>query len=114
MSPWRPLPNAGDAEPHRLGDSLDSLARRVGAPEASVAGRLFAQWDAAVGADIARHARPVSLVDKVLVVAVDDPAWASQLRWLADDLSGRLCDVVGPGTVVKIDVRIAPPPSPLW
>ena len=39
-------------------------------------------WSEVVGADVAAHARLVSVRDGVVVVAVDDPIWATQLRYL--------------------------------
>jgi hypothetical protein len=42
------------------------------------------------------------------VVAVDEPAWATQLRWLEADLLARLNDVLGPGQVARIEVRVLP------
>jgi hypothetical protein len=41
-------------------------------------------------------------------VAVDDPAWATQLRWLEADLVTRLGEVLGEGEVARIEVRVQP------
>jgi predicted nucleic acid-binding Zn ribbon protein len=87
-------------------DSLEGMARRLGAPTASALGAVFRQWEEAVGATVAAHARPVSLADGVLVVAVDQPGWATQLRYLSADLLGRLADVAGEGVVGRIDIRV--------
>ena len=43
-----------------------------------------------------------------LLVEVDDPAWATQVRYLASDLTARLADVTGV-TVDGIDVRVRGP-----
>jgi len=37
-------------------------------------------WDAAVGPQIAKHTRVVQVKDGVLIVAVDHPAWRSELH----------------------------------
>jgi len=42
----------------------------------------------------------------VLVVVVDDPAWATQLRWLESDLLARLATIAGEGTITQIQVRV--------
>lgn len=67
---------------------------------------VFRSWDAAVGASVAEHARPVSLDDGRLLVEVDQPGWATQLRFLSATLLGRLDAVVGPGVVRSIEVRV--------
>jgi predicted nucleic acid-binding Zn ribbon protein len=96
-------------EPISLSASLDGVLRslRGGAGRAEVGG-VFGRWDEAVGAAVAAHARPVRLADGVLLVEVDDPAWATQLRFLDDDLRGRLADVTGV-RVERLDVRVARP-----
>ena len=92
--------------PRPVADSLEGLARRLGAPTAGALGAVFRHWEEAVGAAVAAHARPVSLTDGVLVVAVDQPGWATQLRYLTSDLLGRLADVAGEGVVGRIDIRV--------
>ena len=92
--------------PRPVKDSLEHLARRLGAPTASALGAVFSQWDDAVGPSVAAHARPVSLADGVLVVAVDQPGWATQLRYLSADLLTRLAVVAGEGVVGRIDIRV--------
>ncbi|MEA3075949.1 MAG: hypothetical protein QOF60_857 [Actinomycetota bacterium] len=92
--------------PRPVKDGLEGLARRLGAPTASSLGAVFSQWEDAVGATVAAHARPLSLTDGVLVVAVDEPGWATQLRYLTNDLLARLADVAGPGVVGRIELRV--------
>jgi hypothetical protein len=42
------------------------------------------------------------------VVAVSDPAWATQLRFLETTLLERLQAELGPDTVTVIEVRVRP------
>lgn len=108
MSPrWLPLPGQG-REPRKVGDSLDRVAASLGVPHASTLSGVFASWAEMVGEAVALHARPLSLRDGTLVVAVDDPAWATQLRWLEADLVARLGEVLGEGEVARIEVRVQP------
>jgi predicted nucleic acid-binding Zn ribbon protein len=67
---------------------------------------VFASWADVVGEGVAAHARPRSLRHGVLVVLVDDPAWATQLRWLESDLLARLATIAGEDTVTEIQVRV--------
>ena len=73
--------------------------------DAGGGGRTFVQ---AIKNYVAQHSRPRSLRDQVLVVAVDEPAWATQLRWLEADLLARLEAVLGAGQVSRIEVRVLP------
>ncbi|HVM07661.1 MAG TPA: DUF721 domain-containing protein [Acidimicrobiales bacterium] len=101
------LPRQGP-DPRKIGDSLDSLARRLGAPAASAVGAVFTRWEEAVGSAVAAHARPVGLADGVLTVAVDDPAWATQLRFLATELVEKVAAVTGPDVVGKVEIKVVP------
>jgi predicted nucleic acid-binding Zn ribbon protein len=93
-------------EPVPLSDALDDVVRSLrGTGRAEVRG-VFGQWDEAVGETVAAHVRPVRLDRGVLLVDVDDPAWATQVRLLADDLRARLRDVAGV-SVERIEVRVA-------
>ena len=96
-------------EPRPVGEGLDNVARRLGAPRATSLGAVFSGWADAVGPAIAAHARPVSLTDGVLTVAVDDPAWAAQLRFLVNDLVAKVAVVAGPDIVGRIEVRVERP-----
>ena len=94
------------SSPRPVRDGLEGLARRLGAPTASALGAVFSQWEDAVGPTVAAHAQPVSLADGVLTVAVDQPGWATQLRYLSGDLLVRLREVAGEGVVGRIDIRV--------
>ena len=74
-------------EPVPVTAALDGLLRsmRGGAGRAEVGG-VFGRWDDAVGPMIAAHVRPVRLEHGVLLVEVSEPAWSTQVRFLADVL----------------------------
>ena len=89
--------------------SLGRLAASLGAPRPQVLGAVFSRWEQVVGPDVATHARPVSLRNGLLVVAVDSPAWATQLGYLRGDLLQRLEEAAGAGEVHEVEVRVAGP-----
>ena len=93
---------------HRLGDVADRVARsyRPGSARASVS--VFGLWAEAVGPSVAAHAEPISLDDGCLVVAVDQPAWATQLRYLEPQVRARLTEALGAEVVTSIEVRVRP------
>jgi predicted nucleic acid-binding Zn ribbon protein len=94
-------------DPVPLTSALDDVVRslRGGADRSEIRG-VFGQWDDAVGPAVASHVRPVRLDRGTLLVEVDEPAWATQVRLLADDLRSRLHAVAGV-SVERIDVRVA-------
>ena len=111
MSPstWRPLrPRQveGSREPRPIKESLEPLAARLGAPDATSMAAVFAGWEEAVGDAVAAHCRPVSLVRATLLVEVDDPAWATQVRYLGATIVERLAAHAGAAVVTGIEVRV--------
>jgi predicted nucleic acid-binding Zn ribbon protein len=91
---WGPAPGAPDG-PRRLAESLGALMAPLGGSEAATAATIFARWEELAGLGLGEHATPVRLRDGVLVVAVDQPAWATQLRLLGPQLLTRIAELTG-------------------
>ena len=111
MTTWRPLRAAGSGpsdrgEPRPVRDSLEGLAARLGAPSSASLSAVFSHWEEVVGPAVAAHCRPSTLVRGTLVVEVDDPVWATQLRYLAATIVERLTAGAGPDAVTRVDVRV--------
>jgi predicted nucleic acid-binding Zn ribbon protein len=70
-------------------------------------GGLFRGWPDAVGVQVAAHARPIVLDRGRLVVEVDEPGWATQLRFLEADLVARLRPYVAPEPIESVEIRVA-------
>lgn len=104
--PWHPLPTARERGPEPMGPTLDRVLRTLGGAPAGVVGALFGRWEEIVGPQLAGHARPVAVQDGVLVVGVDDPAWATQVRFLEVELVRRVGDVTGSTDVSRVEVRV--------
>lgn len=107
MSTWVPS-SGGDDGPRRVGESLGRVTSSLGMPSAGALGAVFGRWASLVGEQVAEHAKPARLRHGTLTVDVDDPVWATQLRWLEHDLVARLAEAVGAGVVERIDVRVRP------
>src|SRR4051794_19522870 len=69
-------------------------------------GGVFGRWKEAVGEAVARHVQPLRLDGTRLVVEVDDPAWATQLRFLEGNLRERLLAVTG-ATIDEFEIRVS-------
>jgi len=93
-------------EPKSIKASLDQVSRSLGGPDAGSLSGLFGRWAEIVGPQLAAHARPLSLSSGVLVVAVTEPAWATQLTFLEGELLGRFREALGDGVVDRVEVRL--------
>ncbi len=105
-------------EPLPIGDSLNSVIRSLRNESASAGsadqthgeaarqmGGVFGRWVEAVGDAIAAHVKPIKLDGTKLVVEVDDPAWATQLRFLEATLKERLLEIAG-ANIETIEARV--------
>ena len=101
----RPLPGDGPG-PEPLGRSLDRVLRGLGAPEASGVHLVFDRWAEVVGESLAARTRPLRLEGDHLVLAVDEPAMATHVRFLQGQLLARLEELLGPGRVTALDLRV--------
>ena len=97
-----------------IGDSLNSVIRSLrndssdavsSSQMASQMSGVFGRWAEAVGDAVAAHVKPVKLAATTLIVEVDDPAWATQLRFLETTLKQRLLEVAG-ATIETVEVRV--------
>ena len=75
-----------DRDPIPISASLDEVVRSLRGPGRREVGGVFGRWEEAVGAQVAAHARPVRLDGGVLVVEVDEPAWATQITLLSNTI----------------------------
>jgi predicted nucleic acid-binding Zn ribbon protein len=104
---WRPFsPPPADREPRALRESLQRVTARLGLAAPDVLTQVFARWEELVGVDVAAHAKPRTLRDGILTVAVDHPAWASSLRLLSADLLRRIAAAAGEGVVTELVVTV--------
>jgi predicted nucleic acid-binding Zn ribbon protein len=92
--------------PRSLETSLDAVTRELGLKDPRGLGRLFAEWPALVGAAMAAHVQPIRLDAEALVVTVDHPAWATQVRRLGDDLLDRVAAGIGVARPQRLEVRV--------
>lgn len=93
----------GDEDPVPVRAGLDRLLDHLTGASVATTKTVFDRWDAIVGEPVASHTRPQTLRDGVLSVAVDDPAWASQLRFLEPDLREKLAAEPGGSGLVRIE-----------
>ena len=101
MPRWRPLHE--DTGPRRMGESLDRVL-----PGGRAFTTLLERWPELVGDNLASHARPAALHAPTLLVAGEDPAGATQHRYLEADLVARCAEALGAGVVTDVRVVVRP------
>jgi predicted nucleic acid-binding Zn ribbon protein len=72
------------------------------------AGRVWAEWAKIVGEQIAAHAEPTSLRDGVLRVRAESPSWATEIGYLAGEITRRVNGAVGREVVRELKVWTGP------
>jgi predicted nucleic acid-binding Zn ribbon protein len=97
-----------DRDPIPISASLDEVVRSLRGSGRREVGGVFGRWEEAVGVQIAAHARPVRLDHGVLLVEVDQPAWATQITLLSNTIRERLLTVTGVA-VDQVEVRVSRP-----
>jgi predicted nucleic acid-binding Zn ribbon protein len=102
---WRPLPG-GPTAPVRLGDTIDRVLGRLGSPSRAGIEVVFDRWAEVVGETMAAVTRPVGIDGQTLVVACDDPALTTHLRFLEPQLIGRLAELAGDRRISRVEVRV--------
>jgi len=99
-------PHRRNSEPRGLDGSLEALSRKFGIQGAQGLGRLFSGWKEIVGESMAEHVKPVKMDREALVVTVDHPAWATQVRRLGDTLLDRAAAYAEVERPERLDVRV--------
>jgi predicted nucleic acid-binding Zn ribbon protein len=96
---------AGD-DPVPLSDALAKVGAEFGLAPGNAQSTLDARWSEVMGADVAAHTTLVSVREGVLTVTVDDPIWATQLRYLEPAIVARATALLGPAVVTRLRVRV--------
>ena len=99
-------PHRRNSEPRAIDGSLEALSKRLGLDSAHGVGKLFAGWSEIVGEAMAEHVQPVRIDRSALVVTVDHPAWATQVRRLGDTLLDSASTFAGVERPDRLDIRV--------
>lgn len=94
------------SKPELLGDALEALMRHLGAPPVRIVTSLRTAWPDIVGPVLAANSRPAEVIDGELTVHCDDPAWASQIKWMETQIGQRCAQAFDGLRVDRIRVRI--------
>jgi predicted nucleic acid-binding Zn ribbon protein len=95
-----------------VADVVGELVRDRGWDERLSIQRVFTDWPAVVGPDVAAHSFVEAFADGVLTVRADSTSWAKELQLLAPGLVRRLNVELGQDTVLRVAIR--GPQAPSW
>ena len=98
MSPTTP-------DPMPISSSIDRLLKALRGGDRHTTVTVFSRWAEIVGEPVCHHVKPIKLDGGTLIVEVDEPAWATQLKFLETDLLKRL-NVDGNMPVERIEIRV--------
>ncbi len=99
-----------DATP--LGDFVGELVRQQGWTDQLAATRVFTDWGSIVGPEVAQHSEVVGFDDGIVRIQATSTAWARELTLLAPRLVAKLNELLGDGSVLRLDIR--GPQAPSW
>lgn len=87
-------------EPSPVREGLELFFKHLGAPPVDVVSTLSSSWPDIVGPALAGPTWPIELIDGVLAVGCEDPAWASQIGWMEGQIKDRFAELF-PNIVLK-------------
>lgn len=110
MSPLQPPSRRRGAPPDErgwpLGAALGGWLAQRGLPDPAPFAALSSCWPEVAGTELAGHSRPLALRDRVLLVAVDHPALATEVRLRGSELVEQLRARAGAATLERVEVTV--------
>lgn len=105
---WQPFGTAVVGRPAASMDALvPGVLKGLGLEQRLQQSQVFFHWPEIVGKDIAAHAQPISLKNRLLIVGVDHPGWLQELsRYHKPLLLQKVRERIGKTAVRDIVFRI--------
>ena len=97
------------AQPEKADKILDRLTNRMGIAARLEKEKAVVLWEEAVGKNIARRARAVSVRNETLFVKVQNSVWLQELALLKEGIIEKINSLVGKQTIKDIVFRIGDP-----
>ena len=94
-----------DSEPQPISLGIERLLRSLRGGDRRATVTVFSRWTDLVGDGVAGHVRPLKLDRGTLIVEADDAAWATQMKFLEQDLLSRLRET-GDMSVQRLEIRV--------
>ncbi len=103
---------ASKDDPETLGRFVGKLISQQGWEDNLSAQRVFTDWEAIVGDEVAQHTEVTGYENGQLEIQADSTAWATELRLLAPRIVAKLNTELGDGSVVRLNIH--GPKGPSW
>ena len=101
--------NAEEAATHLLQASVEAVLNLQGLGSASALAKISGEWTQIVGERMGRHAVPVKIEqDDTLVVAVDHPVWATELRLMNSRVISAISNTFSASPINRLKVYVRP------
>jgi predicted nucleic acid-binding Zn ribbon protein len=94
------------SKPKPIGTVLGNVLEDLGLGGANRILRIGELWEQALGAEVARHCRPIALRQEVLEAEVDSSVWCQQLQMQAPKLLASLRDALGEDAPSDLRFRV--------
>jgi predicted nucleic acid-binding Zn ribbon protein len=104
--------NSNPTEPQSINEVLKNLISEREWQSGIAEGSLYSNWPAIVGAEIAQHCEPITILDGALTIRTSSTAWATQLNLIGNDLLASI-QKSAPGALVEA-LLIIGPHGPSW
>lgn len=95
------------SEPDNIADLLKSYIKNKDLAKKINHHRLFSHWAAIVGNDIARHARPKMLRNKILFIDAENPVWATELGMMSQEIIEKINNFLADEVVTELRIKPA-------
>lgn len=97
------------AQPEKAAKILERLTSRMGIAARLEREKAVVVWEEAVGKNIARRARALSLRNDILFVQVQNSVWLQELSLLKEGIIEKVNTLVGKDVVRDIVFRVGDP-----
>ena len=81
--------------------------RHLDAPAPDVVEGMFREWPRLVGDVIARNSRTRRIRDGELQIEVNNPARASELQWMSEEILSRVSSLLETDEITSVSVTLA-------
>lgn len=98
--------------PKPIRSVLSQVLDDLGLEAAAAAHRIGEVWEQVVGADVARHCRPIGVRGKLLEVEVDTSVWCQQLQMQSPELLAALRAELAEEAPAGLRFRVGYDPGP--
>ena|SRR5665213_3009623 len=100
--------HSDDTTTHLLKSSVEAVLKYQGLESTSLLAKIAQIWPRIVGERMSSHALPSKIDGKELIVIVDHPAWATELRLMNSKIVKQLENELETPSINRLKVHVRP------